>query len=450
MQTNSSQYLSLAQYLLIPSRGWRIFISSGIVILLSIGAFFELKGTESALYKSVVLLAVVLSLGFFTIPFRMRVLLGSKVFLLSAPSARVLLVVAAAAFGVWVTVVTTLVVKGFSLSAITIMATVWSFASLFTLVSVVFPKFFIAVGWIAFVGLSRFGLLEVFATKISNSTTWLVPVFAFFVGIGAWFVLYKVSVVGQISKDAFVKKNNCCTGPMFTFFSHIQLGKSDFDRFLKATLQSGHPLISTFLMGCWALLMIVAFFVLMGFIGGDEPGYQLTKENYNSRVMFLLFVPAVMVSGIVFSVARRLRVLWLLLPENRLQLIGCIDRIQFLITPIIFFPIALMLLAFSLWGLVPLLKVLQTMFIGLVTVALFYYWFFYIYGRDVMWSGIGSLLLLAMVAVYYGISLALPPFHLAIFGCLVVAILLCLFVRFKTRQRWARIDFTELRSSWPL
>ena len=62
MQTNVAQYLGLAQYLLVPPRAWRIFISLSVVIVLSISAFFELKGTKDVFYKSVVLLLAALRL----------------------------------------------------------------------------------------------------------------------------------------------------------------------------------------------------------------------------------------------------------------------------------------------------------------------------------------------------------------------------------------------------
>lgn len=447
MQASSSQYLSLAKCLLVPPRAWRVVIMLYAVAILVTTAYFEVRGSGGAVYTGVTMFVACLGFGFLFIPSQMRLLLLSKAFLLCAPSVRVLITVAAVGLGVWVTLVTMLALKDGSFMALRIAVVFWAIASVAMFFFVVFPKFIFVFIWGAVVGFNYTAGFNVLSEGSLYETSLIFSVLAACAGILAWFLLYRVSVNGRINRNVFFTKS--LTGGYFAFSSStsIKLGSSELEHFLKLSRNSGYPVVGVFLM---ALSVVLIGYPVMGFIESKDFYFQLSEDAFKSGSIALSSFLVVLVYGVVQAMANRLRSLWLVLPGDRLQLARHIDRAQFLIVPAVISPIALLFIGLVFFGALPLLSAVQTIIILLVSVALFYYWSFYIYGRDAIWSGLGSLCLLIVAAIHYGVSVAITPLHPLILVGLAVGVSLCLFLRFKVYQRWAHIDFTVLRANRPL
>lgn len=446
MRASFSQYLSLAKYLLVPSLMLGAFMLLAAFFILVFSASLEAHGAKGAFHVGGMALALLLSLAFLTVPPRMRVLLTSKAFLLCAPSVRALIIVAAFGLGVWITFVTMLALQDSSFMSVRMAVVFWAVSGVATLLVVVFPKVIYIVIWGVVVGvnqvedLSFSGAESVFATNFSLSAV------AAFVGVGSWFLLYKLSIFGHIASDAFSPRHLIGLIPDFSKPSKIQLSQSEFSRFLQATRNSSHPTFSDFCGGS----LIAGGVILWWFLSDGEAFRLIIDEEISSIAVSFFVAPIVAIYFIAQSMSGKLRSFWLVLPGDRLRLARCIDRAPFVTVPVFFLPLALVLFGLWIFGVLVLLQVAQAIFISLVSIVLFYYWSFYVYGKDRIWSGIGSLVLVIVLTILYGESFSGTPFHPAVLGCLSLVIVFCLFLRFKVYQRWARIDFTELRSSWPL
>ncbi|MDO3383810.1 hypothetical protein [Gilvimarinus algae] len=452
MVANVNGYLALARYLFVPLMAWRILIVVATVLTLAVSVYFQSRGAGNAIHTGLVLIAVSISLGAMVLPVRIRELLASRVFVLAAPSARMLIVLSAFALAMWVLLVTALVVKGATLEGLRIAALVWALVSIAAAAAIVFPVAFFIVGWAVFFALTREPVQAGVTIVYAGLPDLALFALALTIGALAWIGLHRVALAGRITRNAFSVKNlkGQGSGPAFTLFSRIRLGSGEFERFSKTALLSAHPTLAVFLATCAAIVVCFLILALLS-LGGDKPFSPLpSDESFVSNVIYLFLFSSTMVVVMVMNVVRRLRSLWLLLPGDRKALITHLERVLLRMIPVVILPVSLLYLGPVFFGELAWQKVVEVVVVSAVLTVLSGYWFLFVYGSDSVWSGLGSLILILVFSVFVLFSGASEVAHPALWCGVIVGLALSLVLRHKVHQRWARMDFTALPTGWPL